>query len=85
MPDWINTTFDLVDLEPKEEAYYCKYTEDYQICRRCPDIDDPGRPSGTFLDSGDGGGVHFNWSLIKRGKTIAASSIVNQIIIRLDY
>merc|ERR1711971_269979 len=30
-----------VDLEPKEEAYYCKYTEDYQICRRCPDIDDP--------------------------------------------
>merc|ERR1712021_274933 len=30
-----------VDLEPRKEAYYCKYTEDYQICRRCPDIDDP--------------------------------------------
>jgi len=30
-----------VELEPKKEAYYCKYTEDYQICRRCPDIDDP--------------------------------------------
>merc|ERR1711971_1192752 len=30
-----------VDLGPKEEAYYCIYTEDYQICRRCPDIDDP--------------------------------------------
>ena len=44
-----------MELEPKKEAYYCKYTEDYQICRRCPDIDDPGRPSGTFLDSGGGG------------------------------
>merc|ERR1712008_538599 len=30
-----------VDLEPRKEAYYCKYTEDYQICRLCPDIDDP--------------------------------------------
>ena len=55
-----------MDLEPKKEAYYCKYTEDYQICRRCPDIDDPGRPSGTFLDSGDGGSEFM-------GKTIQAA------------
>ena len=52
-----------MDLEPKKEAYYCKYTEDYQICRRCPDIDDPGRPSGTFLDSGGKGQCVLKWVL----------------------
>merc|ERR1711971_975078 len=31
----------IVEMEPKKDAYYCKYTEDYQICRQCSDIDDP--------------------------------------------
>merc|ERR1711935_425360 len=39
-----------VDLEPRKEAFYCKYTEDYQVCRRCPDIDDPAceKPNDQF-------------------------------------